>query len=420
MVKHSAEMAVLGSILIDPRCAGLVFEKLRAENFSSSTYRNLFEAAFKLFLEDKPIDPVSVCYAAGGEIYFDTVKEIMQLTPTAANVEEYVQIVREQSLLSALNNLGMQLASVTDYQEGFRLISKAAGLMVAKPTRRSATYTEMISRYLDRQSNNEKPNYLDWGLESLNRLTVTPGKFIILGADSSVGKTAFALQLAINMAYSGKRVGFFSYETSEEDVIDRILANTANIALSRSKSKKLTDGDYRTAYREGELSTKAQLTLIESAEYSVEDLRAETLAGRFDVVFIDYVQLIPFGSGAERWQTVSGVSMALHSMAQRLGVTIIALSQVTLPEPNKKGVRPHVRKENLRESRQLIMDADVILMLDYEKTDVHYGPRVVFVDKNKDGPLAKINLRFDPLHMRFTPMEKKREEPETAEDAHPV
>lgn len=406
----TAEQSVIGSLLIDPRCAGPVFEKLRAESFGDSTHRNIFDAIYRLFLANKPIDPVMVLGELGSENYAPLLADIMRLTPTAANVLEYAALVKEYSMMRRLNSIGAQLALADSYEEGLKILAKAEGMLAARPTRRAATYAEMINRYLDRQNDTSKPDYLDWGFESLNRLCVTPGKFIILGADSSVGKTAFALQLAINMAYSGKNVGFFSYETSEQDVIDRILANTANIAISRSKSKKLTDGDFRMAAQEGQNAAKAQLTMIESAEYTIDDIRAETLAGRFEVIFIDYVQLIPYGSSAERWQTVSGASMALHSMAQRLGVTIIALSQVTLPEPGKKGIRPHVRKENLRESRQLIMDADVILMLDLEKPNIRNGPRVIFVDKNKDGPLAEIRMRFDPLHMRFTPM--KRDEAE--------
>lgn len=404
--RPGSERAVLGSLLIDSRCAGIVFEKLLPENFSDSAYRNIFTAVRRLYLENKAIDAVIVCDAVG-KAYEGIIAESMALTPTANNVDAYVEILLNESRLRRLNELGMALVNVRDYQDGLKLLAKAESLLTANPTRRASSYTEMIGRYLDRQQDDRPPNYIDFGFASLNRLNVTPGKFIILGADSSVGKTAFALQLAVNMAKSGQRVGFFSYETAEADVIDRILANTADVALPRSKSKKLSNVDIQRVCAEGMNSERVPLTLIEAAEYTVEDLRAETLAGRFDVIFIDYIQLIPGTGKADRWQTVTEASMALHSMAQRLGVTIVALSQVTLPEKNKNGQRPLLRKENLRESRQLIMDADAILMMDLENPALKTSPRIILVDKNKDGPLAEIRMNFDPIHMRFTPIDAK-------------
>lgn len=204
------------------------------------------------------------------------------------------------------------------------------------------------------------------------------------------------------MASAGSKVGFFSYETSREDAADRILANAANVNLPRSKTKALTPGDYRRVSAEGERSARVPLTVVETAGYTVEDLRTEVMAKRYDVVFIDYVQLIP-GRASDRWQVVTEVSMALHTMAQQLGVTIIALSQVTPPEVNNKtGSRRAVRKGDLRESRQLINDADVILMMALEDPNNSQSLRVLQVDKNKDGPLGKMYLSFDPEHMRFT------------------
>lgn len=405
--RPGSERAVLGSLLIDPRCAGIVFEKLLPENFSDSAYRNIFTAVRRLYLENKAIDAVIVCDAVG-KAYEGIIAECMALTPTANNVDAYVEILLNESRLRRLNELGMALVDVRNYQDGLKLLAKAESLLTANPTRRASSYTEMIGRYLDRQQDDRPPNYIDFGFASLNRLNVSPGKFIILGADSSVGKTAFALQLAVNMAKSGQRVGFFSYETAEADAIDRILANTADVAMPRSKSKKLSNVDIQRVCAEGMNAERVPLTLIEAAEYTVEDLRAETLAGRFEVILIDYIQLIPGSSGkAERWQAVTEASMALHSMAQRLGVTIIALSQVTLPEKNKNGQRPQLRKENLRESKQLIFDADAILMMDLENPALKTSPRIILVDKNKDGPLAEIRMNFDPIHMRFTPIDAK-------------
>ena len=115
---------------------------------------------------------------------------------------------------------------------------------------------------------------------------------------------------------------------------------------------------------------------------------------------------------------MTNVSIALRSMAQRLGVTIFALSQVTPPDRDIKGKRRHLIKEDLRESRQILQDANEILMLDYEDTGKNYGPRVLIIDKNKDGELGRIRLGFDPQHMRFYPI-KQNDQPVDTPKAKP-
>ena len=420
MVEQSsrAEMAVIGSLLIDPKCAGLVFEKLRPENFCDSTYRSLFAAARQVFLEGRPIDPVLVGDRAGSKSYEQTLFDIMRLTPTAANVEEYAQIVQEQSRLYRLNALGMELAGAKDYQEGLRLLARAEGLLTDNPGRRAFTYTEMIGEYLDRQSREEKPDYIDWGIEPLNRLKVSPGHFVVLAADSSVGKTALALQMALNVARSGKRVCFFSYETNQMDAIDRMLANAVNVNMSRSKEQRLTTKDIAAVNAEGAASERIPLTLIESGEYTLEELRAETLAGRYQVIFIDYLQLIPAPMRNKRSDEVADISRALRVMAQRLGVTIVALCQVTLPEKDSKGKRRRLTMDDVAESKQIKRDANEILILDYEEPGKRYGPRVLTVDKNKEGVLGQIRLGFDGEHMRFYPL-KQNDQPQEAKAEKP-
>lgn len=419
VVARTAEQSVIGSLLIDSRCAGVVFEKLRAENFSDPTYRTLFAAAYRVFLEGKPIDPVIVCDAAGATAYERPIAEVMQLTPTAANVEEYAEIVKEQSRVRQLNNLGMQLASAENYEEGLKLLAKAESLLTQSPTRKASSYTEMINEYLDRQMRDEKPDYLDWGISALNRLKVSPGHFVVLAADSSVGKTALALQLALNVARSGKRVCFFSYETNRQDAIDRVLANAANVNMSRSKERRLTNKDLATVTAEGAASELVPLTVIECGDYTVDELRAETLAGRYQVIFIDYLQLIPTNTRQMRSDEVAEISRKLHRMAQRLGVTIVALCQVTLPEKDSKGKRRRLTMDDVAESKQIKKDADELLILDYEDSSKRYGPRVLTVDKNKDGARGQIRLGFDPEHMRFY-LIKQNDQPlyERAGNAH--
>ncbi len=403
MAQYDAQVAVLGSLLLEPdKLGGEIMHRVQPEDFGTAVLRNLFRAAREIWLEGGPLDPVTLVARAGSG-YDSLVREVLLATPTAANWEPYVRLLKDAAQLDRIHQLAEKLQDVKSLEEGRSLLAQAEDVIAARPSRRSAAYPELVSGYLDRQSDPAPPDHLNWGIEALNkRLPISPGRFVVLGADSSVGKTALALQLAYNMALSGKRVGFFSYETSREDAADRIMANAADIALPRSKAKRLSEDDFRRASEEGCRSDRVPLTVVETAGCTVDELRTEILAGRFEVVYIDYVQLIPARAATDRWQVVTEVSMALHTLAQQLGVTVIALSQVTPPESGGKGKRRPLRKSDLRESRQLVNDADAILMMDLADPDDRDGPRVLLVDKNKDGPVGRIVLDFDPIHMRFS------------------
>lgn len=399
---YDCQRAVLGSLLIDPNAlCGEVFHRVRDEDFQDRDLRTLFSASRTIWLEQGTLDPVTLS-ARAGKKYEPLMADVMRMTPTAANCMEYVKLLLEQARLHDLQVLGMQLMDCRDLEEARGMLAEAEGLMTARKTRKVASYGQMLHDFLERQADRSPPRHLRWGFRPLDKvLTVSPGRFVILGADSSVGKTAFALQLARSMAGEGQRVGFFSYETSCDDAMDRILANRAEVELARAKHKALSEEDYRRVTAEADQHHRLPLEIVEAAGCTVEELRSLTLAGRYEIIFIDYVQLIP-AKGNERWQVVTEVSMALHTMAQQLGVTVIALSQVTPPEADKNGKRRMLAKGDLRESRQLINDADVILMMDLENPVLRDSRRVLMIDKNKDGVCGKFFLEFEPLHMRFS------------------
>ncbi len=400
---YSLQASVLGSILIDPEpVVPLVLPNLDASDFTDPVLRHLYEAVVELYTALQPIDAVTVA-AQAGSAYEDKIREIMELTPTAANVEAYVAKLRESSRLLQLSSLGLQLANAPTLRDALSILGDLNGLAVSFPRRRAASYQDMIHGYLDRQQDKRPPETLDWGIEQITEVApLRPGRFVVIGADSSVGKTAFAMQAAYHIARSGKRVAFYSYETSIEDSADRILANAADVNLPRSKQKALTSSDYARVMAEGEASERIPLEVVEAAGYTTAELRTEIVAHHVEVAFVDYVQLIP-GDSDNRWETVTRTSMELHTMAQQLRCTIVALSQVTLPPAQKGGARPTIDKHSLRESRQLTNDADLILLLDLADPTFPAGPRVLKVAKNKDGRLGGMYLDFDPEHMRFRP-----------------
>ena len=400
---EQAQYSVIGSLLREPdEWAGEIFQSATPAMFGNKALRHVFEAAREIWSAGTPVDPVTLGAKAGKE-YSQTIVDCVNLTPTAVNCGAYLKILQEQARLSAMQVEALSISTAETVEDATESYEKIGKLLAATEDIEDYSLTEMIGMYLDRMNDPTPPDYLHFGMDRLDSaLAVTPGMFLIIGADSSTGKTALALQFAVHIAKAGKRVGFFSLETPQEPLQNRILSQhqLAGIPVPSSQQKKLTDEDYARAAQAGILSQDIPLRVIRKAN-TLEKIRARTLQRRFDVVFIDYVQLIDV-QGKERFDVVTRISMGLHRMAQELGIVIVGLSQVTPPE---KGKKVKLTVDDLRESRQLKQDADIVLLMT-KATGKDDPPeaRILEVAKNKDGRRPKLRLNFDPTHMTFTPL----------------
>lgn len=397
----SAQQAVIGVLMIEPeKLTGEIMRRLRPEDFTDAPLRNIFTACRQLWLEQKPVDPVTVLDRVGAA-YKDEIRAAMVATPSTAAWETYCRIAADCARLRRLQELAAQVLECGRADEARDLLLQAQGLLAQRETIRIVGYQEMASDFLTRIERKDDAAFLDWGFPALNeRLTISQGRFVVLAAESSVGKTALALQMAMGLAASGKRVGFFSLETSQEDAADRLFANRADVALPDIKHRRLSDADIRKITRSISADQNAVFELVEAAGCSVEDIRATALMRQYDVIFVDYVQLIR-SKGDQPSDQVRAVSMGLHTLSLQLGCTVVGLSQVTPPPKNQKGERAELSKENLRESHQLIHDAEAILIMDLADLKDYSSNRILKVDKNKDGPCARMLLHFDARHMRF-------------------
>ena len=400
---EQAQYSVIGSLLRAPdEWAGEIFQSATPAMFGNKVLRHVFEAAREIWSAGTPVDPVTLGAKAGKE-YSQTIVDCVNLTPTAVNCGAYLKILQEQARLSAMQVEALSISTAETVEDATESYEKIGKLLAATEDIEDYSLTEMIGMYLDRMNDPTPPDYLHFGMDRLDSaLAVTPGMFLIIGADSSTGKTALALQFAVHIAKAGKRVGFFSLETPQEPLQNRILSQhqLAGIPVPSSQQKKLTDEDYTRAAQAGILSQDIPLRVIRKAN-TLERIRARTLQRRFDVIFIDYVQLIDV-QGKERFDVVTRISMGLHRMAQELGIVIVGLSQVTPPE---KGKKVKITVDDLRESRQLKQDADIVLLMT-KATGKDDPPeaRILEVAKNKDGRRPKLRLNFDPTHMTFTPL----------------
>lgn len=394
-----AQESVIGALLIDPDySAGLIFQSAKASHFGETELRHVFEAARELWNENRQLDAVTILDRAGSE-YEQLLRDCMINTPTARNLPAWLEICQDSARLTAMQAEALAIVNADRADDAASAWERMGTMLQDADQGEDLSLGELIGDYCDRMQDKRPVRYLNWGIESLDRdLYVSGGQFGVIAADSSVGKTALALQFAYHMAADGHRVGFFSLETPKENLEDRLLAQyqVAGIPLPSTKRKKLTDEDLRAAGEAGMRSDQIYLRILRNYE-TLERIRAKTIQRRFDVIFIDYVQLID-APGRERWDIVTNISMGLHRMAQQLGITVIGLSQIT---PAVKGQKAPT-KDDLRESRQLKQDADFILLL-YPDTEEGVPPtaRVLEIAKNKDGRCARLRMDFEPEHMTF-------------------
>lgn len=400
---HKSSIAVIGSLLLEPDLAGEIMRRIRPEDFGSGTYRSLFDACCRLFAAMKPIDPVTLLAEAGNE-YSQLIMEIMTVTPTAANWEEYVNILHDEAQLRRLQGAAAEILSAGDLDAAREAAEKAAGLLADRHDLRIVSFAKGLVEFYDRQQSKVPPKYLKWGMKALdNFLYVEPGDFVVLGGFPSSGKTVLATQFAFHMS-PDTRVGVFSLETRDRKIYDRLISYAARIPFEDVKRRSLGEKEFESIIDLGRISAGIKMDVIDAAGMSVADIQAVSLANHYDVIFIDYLQLLQ-STGKDRYEKVTNISLALHSMAGVTGITVIALAQLSRPDRSVKNKPPTM--SSLRESGQIEQDADVIMLLYLDDEDLPEGDRILKIAKNKEGERGFFRLGFYPKYISFYSKSKK-------------
>lgn len=419
-----AQVGVLGSMLIDPDTVPEVLSRVRDADFAEEKYRLVFQAIQARFRAGQAIDPILVRETLGGGVdspWTSILQGLMDVTTTAAHVDDYVDALRASVTLSNLRTLGSQLAEADRLEDAQTLLDQMRAQQVSRPNVQAMDMAEGLERFLDRHNGENKPKYLSWGVPVLDeRIFAEPGDMVVLGGYPSDGKTALALQFAFGIGKS-HRVGFFSYESTRDKLFDRTVSRAAMLSYTKIKRNQLTEEDYRDLLELRPQLTAPQLTLVDAAGMTVLDIQAYSQAHRYDVVFVDYLQKIaaPRGARQSDFERVSAISSSLQQFGRITGTTVVALSQLSRPDRDKDGkIRPPTLSD-LRSSGQIEQDADVVLFLyreDYGKKDSN---RTLQIAKNKEGEaLDWVNFRFDGDIQTFTriapvpepPAEKPRRE----------
>lgn len=308
---------------------------------------------------------------------------------TRSRVREWVTALLERRALERFQTLAVQAASPsTSYEDLAGLYGRMGqALDTDHPGEDFTPIGDLIDDYI--RSLDQQPNYIPTGIGPLDRnLHILPGNFILIGGRPSAGKTALSLQIAVEMAKQGRKVCYFSLETSPQILTQRIIANQLYAPLEQVKTKKVP-----AAELDG-LSKLRQLPLyIRSASgRNVAWIRAQAQRMKAQVAVIDYVQIIRPDRSGDRYQAITQVSIALHELAQTTGMVVIGAAQLS-----RNAAHAMPSNADLKESGQLEQDADAVLLLG----NADDGRSVCILSKNKEGRVGEIPLAFDKERQRF-------------------
>lgn len=391
-----AQNSVIGSMLIDDQCVPIVMRETSERDFSGACL-TIYRAIKKLFLASSPVDPVTVGNIVGDN-YNKLLIQLMEITPTAANVGEYIKICREKSRTNILKEIAGRMAETDDLEALRKLLDEANTAALDRAASRARNLEDLLHEFYEDLS--KPPDFLPWPIPVIrDHVRVSPGDFLVLGGDPSTGKTAWALQCAMYWART-KRVCYFSLETKDRTILNRLLSSWSRIDKTAILDRTLTPENYSALYAAGEEIAKQKIgknfSILNAAGSTVADIRAQTVIGRYDLIIVDYMQLLR-AEGRNSAEVISSISSGLHTMAQSLGVTVLAVSQLNR---DTEGARADMAR--MKGSGQIEYDADAIMMMKLENPKVLNGTRILAFVKNKEGERFDLPLAFDGKTQLFT------------------
>ena len=432
-----AEEAVLGSILLEQDSIISVMEFLVPDDFYRVAHQLIFAAMIELNQNSEAIDPITVSEKlrqknqienVGGEA---GIIELLDKVPTAANVEFYTQIVLEKStrrkLIKTSTNIVKNayqedetIANVLDTAER-DILSVSEGRNKAGFIPIRDVLHDAYESLEERSKNNGEVTGIATGYIGLDRMTsgLHADELIILAARPSVGKTAFVLNIAKNVAVNlNETVAIFSLEMGAESLVERIICSHASINAGHLKTGKLTDEEYTQYFVATGVLAEAPIYIDDTPGIRVSEIRAKCRRlkqerNNLGLVVIDYLQLIEGNGKESRQQEVSEISRNLKKLAKELKVPVIALSQLSRGVEQRQDKRPIM--SDIRESGSIEQDADIVAFLyrdDYYRQDPDENGHVpevepnstieVIIEKNRSGPRGTVELNFMKEFNKFT------------------
>ena len=429
-----AEQAALGAMLIDSDCIKDVMDKLQPEDFYIRQNKEIFETILSMFSYARPVDGITVAEEMQKNGVYDDLTtrkylaQLIEITPTSANVMEYVSIIRDKALMRSLAKAAGEI--LTQVQEGGGEASATLEAAEQKvfAIRRGRSAQDMVHIAQVVKPVLDEINELAVGKTGLRGIStgfsavdakihgLGKSDLILLAARPAMGKSSFAMNIALNVAKSsGKTVAVFNLEMSKEQLVTRLLSSEGLVDNTRLTTGRLSTADWGKLTQAARNLKAMDIRLDDNPMLTVADMNAK--CRRLDnlgLVVIDYLQLMTSSggksyAGESRQQAVSDISRMLKIMAKELNVPVLCLSQLSRANEKREDKRPML--SDLRESGAIEQDADIVMFLyreDYYNEDTenkHIAECIVA--KNRHGETGKVPLRFIPEYTTFATLEMR-------------
>lgn len=428
-----AEQAVLGSMLISPACVPSVIEQLKPEDFYVESNRLIYETISHMFTDGRPVDPVTVLdemkYVGYKEhANRDYFMQLIETTPTAANVLEYAEIVRGKSMLRELQQASSEIIDLTcSEEEDAQTIADLAeqkiyavrqGREVRGFTPINDAIREVYDHLDELAANPGKLPGIPTGFSLLDQYIggLNKSDLVLMAARPGMGKTAIALNMALNAARkSGKTVVIFQLEMSKEQLATRLLSSEALVDSKKLRMGNLNDDDWQRMAGATDVLQRLPILIDENSGITVPEMKAKCrrLGKDLGLIVIDYLQLMHTPKHTDnRVQEVAEISRSLKIMAKELNVPVLCCSQLSRGPESRSDKRPML--SDLRESGSIEQDADIVLFIyrdDYynQESETKNAAELI-VAKNRHGETGTVELQWMGQFTSFATQETRHHE----------
>jgi replicative DNA helicase len=416
LYNHEAEQSVLGGLLLTNEALDYIADIINKEDFHAPQHKIIFSAINTLASQNKPIDFITLSAELkrtnelsniGGDIYL---AELLSATPTSANIRAYANIVKTFSVKRKLLKATQNIVDMVYQDDDKDLVGNAQKLILSVDENKASEpklemeYSDScLKKIIDAYHSGDNSIYLKTGFDNLDRLIggLEMNSYVIIAARPSMGKTALTVNIAENIAAQGKSVLIFSIETTADSLQYRKLSRQTHIKLERIKNpKSLSQDEIEKIINATNESKNLKIAIDDIDSLSVIDIRAKARRLKnkrgLDLIIIDYVQLIRATEGDNEITKLSCISRDLRALAKELNVCVLILSQLNRNIESRADKRPLM--SDLKQSGSLEQDANLIIFIDRpERYDDNAEKNLanIYVEKNKDGRIGKIQLMFN-------------------------
>ncbi|MBO6020071.1 MAG: replicative DNA helicase [Clostridia bacterium] len=430
-----AEQSVLGSILVKPESFERIAGQLDAEDFYMEDHRAIFSAIQDMFLKNRTIDTVTLVNALVQGGYRDEtggiqyLTQIAQVVPSAANIRDYARIVKEKALLRRLIAACEEISEEAYSEQGdvSRVIDAAEQrifeLTQNKGSREFRHVKEILAgvyqELVDKAEHKEVDQGVRTGFSDLDRVLVQlgPADLVLVGARPGMGKTSFAMNIAVNAAKStGKAVCIFSLEMSGEQLVNRMLSSEAMVDSHALRTGEIRPEDWQRLADASAMLAGCELLIDDTSGITVADMKAKLRRVKnLGLVVVYYFQLMQASKNIEsRVQEVADISRNLKIMAKELSVPVICCAQLSRGPEQRESKKPML--SDLRDSGAIEQDADIVLFLYRDeyykdvkgaKANVEVNTAEIIIAKNRHGALKDVKMSWNGQFTKFVTMENQ-------------